>query len=406
LPSDAQEERRVSVFQLPEPYQGVPLTTDPVVVKDETAELKQYPEKYVAGAEELDQDEIRVTALGTGYPSRRAQACAGFMVEVGNGDVFIFDAGAGTNSAFNTLRVPYWKATKIFITHYHLDHIGDLPAYYDFGQSNGRLQPMNLYGPDGMDDDENMEALVDALKRYARWHDHTKIGNLDPRGFEMVPHRFTADKTQVVYDENGVTITSFPVPHGIFGAVGYRLEYAGMSVVYAGDCEPSTLTVEHAQDVDVLIHEIFNTPETYVDKMGWTEIQAKIVAWTKHTSPEAAAKVFEATKPGIAMGFHAIVAPGTVQPIMDGVRTGYDGPFTLSQDYTVVNVTPSQIVTRMVDVVPWDFIVTDAAYAERMGGVNTDPSLMTGLPQWLSDTVIPIPEIEEFKKQLAEMGGH
>jgi ribonuclease Z len=176
--------------------------------------------------------------------------------------------------------------------------------------------------------------------------------------------------------------------------------------VYAGDSEPSTLTVENAQDVDLLIHEIFNPPETYVKNMGWTEIQAKIVAWTKHTSPEAAAKVFEATKPGIAMGFHALVAPGTPQPILDGVRGGYDGPFTLAQDFTVVNITADQIVTRMTEVVPWDFIMTDHEYTARMGGVNPDPSLMTGLPEWLEETVIPVAEIEAFKKQLADMGGH
>jgi len=390
--------------QLPEPYQGVPLTTDAVVVKDEAAELGVYPDKFVAGSEELASAEIRVTALGTGYPARRAQGCAGFMVELGNGDVFIFDAGAGTNLAFNTLRVPYWKATKFFISHYHLDHIADLPVYYDFGQSNGRLEPMHIYGPDGTDDDETMEALVDSIRRFARWHDHTKIGNLDPRGFDMVAHRFGADQVRVVYEENGVTISSFPVPHGIFGAVGFRLEYEGLSVVYAGDCEPSTLTVENAQGVDLLIHEIFNPPETYVENMGWTEIQAKIVAWTKHTSPEAAAKVFDATRPGIAMGFHALVAPGTPQPILDGVRSGYDGPFTLAADYTVVNITPKQIVTRMTEVVPWDYIVTDNEYTARMGGVNTDPSMMTGLPDWLSDTVIPVDEIEAFKQQLAEMG--
>ena len=390
--------------QLPEPYEGRALTTDAVVVKDPDADLKDYPERFTAGEEDLASDEIRVTALGTGYPARRAQGCAGFLMELGNGDVFIFDAGAGTNTAFNTLKVPYSKAVNFFISHYHLDHIGDLPAYYDFGQSNGRLEPMNIHGPDGTDEDETIEALVDNLKRFARWHDHTKIGNLDPRGFEITPHRFTADKAQVIYEANGVTITSFPVPHGIFGAVGYRLEYAGSSVVYAGDCEPSTLTVENSQDVDLLIHEIFNPPETYVNEMGWTEIQAKIVAWTKHTSPEAAAKVFEGTKPRMAMGFHAIVAPGTPQPILDGVRTGYDGAFTLAQDYTVVNITPEQVVTRQTEANLWEYIVTDLEYAKQMGGVQTDPSVMTGLPEWLEKTVIPVAEIEEFKKELEQMG--
>jgi len=388
----------------PEAYTGKPLTTDRVVVKDPSAALKEYAEKYVAGSEELATDEIRVTALGTGYPARRAQGCAGFMVELGNDDVFIFDAGAGTNLSFNTLRVPYWKASKFFITHYHLDHIADLPVYYDFGQSNGRLEPMHIHGPAGETPELGIDALVDSIYRFARWHDRTKLGNLDTRGFDMQAHEFVPDEAKVVYDSNGVTITAFPVPHGIYGAVGYRLDYAGMSVVYAGDCEPSTITVENSQDVDLLIHEIFNPPSTYVEEMGWTEIQAKIVAWTKHTSPEAAAKVFSRTSPGIAMGFHAIVAPGTPQPILDGVRSGYEGPFTLAADYTVVNVTPQQIVTRMTEVVPWDFIVTDNAYTERMGGVNTDPSVMHGLPQWLEDTVIPVAEIEEFKKQLDEMG--
>ena len=388
----------------PEPYVGAPLTTDPILTAGSDIDPPAYADRYVPGSEGLARDELRVTALGTGYPARRAQACAGFMVEAGNGDVFIFDAGAGTNSAFNVMRVPYWKATKMFISHYHLDHIGDLPAYYDFGQSNGRLEPMHIYGPDGTNENETMDALVAAVKSMAVWHDHTKIGNLDPRGFELTPHRFVADEAKVVYDANGVTVTAFPVPHGIYGAVGYRLDYAGMSVVYAGDCEPSTLTVDNAQNVDLLIHEIFNPPSTYVDRMGWTEIQAKIVAWTKHTSPEAAAKVFAATEPRMAVGFHAIVAPGTPQPILNGVRSGYEGPFTLAQDFTVFNVTPGHVVTRQADPKLWDFIVTDAEYAAAKGGVNTDPSLMTGLPEWLSDTIIPVDEIEEFKRQLEAMG--
>jgi ribonuclease Z len=366
--------------------------------------LKEYPYLYTAGAEELGAEEMRITALGTGYPSRRGQGCAGFMVELGNDEVFIFDVGAGTNAAFNHMAVPYHKANKFFVTHYHIDHIADLIVYYDFGQTNGRLEPMNVYGPSGENPDLGIEALVENTLKMATWHDRSKLGQVDPRGFVMQANQFSFDRKQVVYEENGATVTAFPVPHGIDGAVGYRLDWNGLSMVFAGDCEPSQLTVDNSQGLDVLIHETFNPPETYVDKMGWTNDLAKIVAWTKHTSPEAAAMVYAATNPGLAMSYHGMIAPGTPQPIIDGIRTGYDGPVVVAQDFTIVNVTPEQIVTRMAAYDPAPFLVSDPAYLQGKGGAKQDGSVMHGLSQWLEDTILQVPEIEAFKKQLLEKG--
>jgi ribonuclease Z len=390
---------------LPEPFGTEPLTADRVVVKDASATLKRYPDLCVAGSEPLAADEMRISALGTGYPSRRGQGAAGFMVELGNDEVFIFDAGAGTNAAFNHMAVPYHKANKFFITHYHIDHIADLIVYYDYGQSNGRLEPMNIYGPAGETPELGIEALVDNIYRMAAWHDAVKYARLDVRGFDMRAHQFVPDRPEVVYDENGVKITAFPVPHSIYGAVGYRLDWKGLSMVFAGDCEPSTLTVENSQGLDVLIHEIFNPPETYMEKLNWTETMAKMVAWTMHTSPEAAALVFEATKPGLAVGFHSMVAPGTPQPLYDTLRAGYQGPFVVAQDFTIINVTPEQIVTRMAAFEPGPFLVSDPAYLERMGGASGDPDAVRAyMPDWLSDSVISVPKIEAYKAELKQQG--
>jgi ribonuclease Z len=138
--------------------------------------------------------------------------------------------------------------------------------------------------------------------------------------------------------------------------------------------------------------------------MGWTEQMAKIVAWTKHTSPQAAAKVFEATKPRLAVGFHSMIAPGTPQPILEGIRTGYDGDVLIAQDFTVINVSPAQIVSRMVAFEPAPFLVSDPEYIAAMGGSNQDASKMHGMSRWLEETVIPVPEIEAFKAELAAKG--
>ena len=55
---------------------------------------------YYPGTEDLAPDEMRVTACGTGMPNARPkQAAACFLVELGNGDKFIFDIGSWLHSS-------------------------------------------------------------------------------------------------------------------------------------------------------------------------------------------------------------------------------------------------------------------------------------------------------------------
>ena len=52
---------------------------------------------YYPGTEELDPDEIRAVACGSGMPMPRLkQAACCFLFELGNGDKFIFDMGTGS----------------------------------------------------------------------------------------------------------------------------------------------------------------------------------------------------------------------------------------------------------------------------------------------------------------------
>ena len=49
---------------------------------------------HTPNSEDLDPSEIRIIACGTGMPTPRpSQAAACFLMELGNGDKFIFDTG-------------------------------------------------------------------------------------------------------------------------------------------------------------------------------------------------------------------------------------------------------------------------------------------------------------------------
>ena len=68
------------------------------VVKDPAGTA---PDRYVyyPGTEPLAKDEIRVIAAGTGMPSaRRSQAATCFLVELGDGQKFLFDIGSGSHA--------------------------------------------------------------------------------------------------------------------------------------------------------------------------------------------------------------------------------------------------------------------------------------------------------------------
>ncbi|MGI9402135.1 MAG: hypothetical protein ACR2O0_12830, partial [Rhizobiaceae bacterium] len=80
-------------------------------------------EVYYPGTEDIKPDEMRVTACGTGMPNARPkQAAACFLVELGNGDKFIFDIGTGSAERLSGLAIPYDYLDKVFIGHLHADH--------------------------------------------------------------------------------------------------------------------------------------------------------------------------------------------------------------------------------------------------------------------------------------------
>ena len=98
------------------------------------------PDRYVyyPGTEELGSNEIRLIACGTGMPAARlGQAATCWLVEVGNGDKFLFDIGTGSMANAAALMIPYDFLDKVFLSHLHTDHWGDLDALWAGGVDGG-----------------------------------------------------------------------------------------------------------------------------------------------------------------------------------------------------------------------------------------------------------------------------
>ena len=304
---------------------------------------------YYPGTEDLGPDEMRIVALGTGMPSARPkQAAACFLAELGNGDKFLFDIGAGCHERLAAQKIPYDYLDKVFIGHLHVDHMGDLPAFWLGGTVMNRLTPLRIWGPSGGTPELGTQHAMDLMKQMYAWDIGTRSGVIDFRGGVLEVHEFPFDGiNEVIYNENGVIVRSIPAVHGLDGAVSFILEWNGMTFVYGSDTIPNKWYIEHAKGADVAIHECFLPPTLLVTKQGFAPLEALTVGTQGHTSPEQFGKVMSLVEPRLAIGYHFYNDFDTEPEVRERVRRTYGGPLALATDYMVFNVTKNDIKVRM-----------------------------------------------------------
>lgn len=322
----------------------VPSGRIPQVIKN-----GKYPRTYFPNTERLGKREMRITAVGTGMPNQTpTNAAACFLVELGNGESFLFDLGVGSTDRLSGLELDYAKLDKVFASHLHTDHIGDIAALWVSGWLSGRYTPLHVWGPSGAKPRLGTKAHIDHIRAAWEWDVFARAGTLPNAGGELVAHEFDYSKTAVVYDENGVKVTSFPAIHIMDGAVSFRLDWNGLSFVFGGDSAPNKWFLKEAKNADVVVHEAFFTPEQWMRIAGFPYKQAYWVTSVIHTPPEGFGKLMSAVKPRMAVAYHYWNHRDLEFEIYEGIRKTYEGPLALAADLTVINVTKEDVVVREV----------------------------------------------------------
>jgi ribonuclease Z len=308
-----------------------------------------YPRTYYPNTEKLGPKEMRITALGTGMPNQSpSNVAACFLVELGNGESFLFDMGTGSTDRLAGLEADYSQLDKVFISHLHTDHCGDLAALWVGGWIQGRYTPLHVYGPTGASPELGLKVHIDHIRSAWAWDVTSRAGTLPDAGGEIVSHEFDFSKTEVIYENNGVKVVSFPAIHIRDGSVSFRLEWEDLSFVFGGDSVPNKWFEKEAAGADVVVHECFFTPEQWMDIAGFPYKQAYWVTSQIHTPPEGFGKLMSMVKPRMAVAYHYWNHRDIELEIYEGVRKTYDGPLTLAADMTILNVTKDHIEVREV----------------------------------------------------------
>jgi ribonuclease BN (tRNA processing enzyme) len=164
-------------------------------------------------------------------------AHSGYLVE-GPGRLLL-DCGPGVLPRLR-LTENWPSVDAIVITHFHLDHWGDLVPWvwgtmYGLGADGPKPE---LWLPPGGD-----EHLAKLGKRLG-------FADMFERTFRLRPY---ADKTP--FEAAGLTVTPRRLPHYTLETYGLRVENSTRTLAYSGDAAPSEELVELARDADLFLCE-------------------------------------------------------------------------------------------------------------------------------------------------------
>jgi ribonuclease Z len=294
---------------------------------------------------------LHIFLLGAGGPINNAKRVTSSIAVIVGGKFILFDIGPGTYRNADLMRLPVHQLSAIFLTHFHSDHIGDLGEANMMSWATGRSNPLEVYGPNGVD------KVVDGFKMAYEFDTEYRIAH---HGNEIVPRKagipisktieiLDSNEKVLCFDKNDVEIYAFEVDHSpVSPALGYRIEYKGLIVVITGDTIKTENLVKQCKNADILFSEaisfeLLNNMAIAIEKINPRTFKILNDIQTYHMNPISAAQLAKDAKVKKLVFVH--ITPPLLNEqfetiFLKGVSDVFEGDVVLGEDRMVFNLEP------------------------------------------------------------------
>ena len=269
--------------------------------------------------------QTRVVLVGTGGPELTPERAGEATLIEANGQTLLFDAGRGVLDGLYRSGIRPQEVTRVFLTHLHSDHIEGLPGLWITPWFLlGRTARLEVWGPPGS------QQMIDGMRAMFA-HDLERRPNARAKreSLDISVHEI---KPGLVYDQAGIRVSAITVEH-VDGdpAFAYRIDTADSSILLTGDCTYAGELTRLTGPVDLVVSNVAAGTEA-MEKEAWMQpVLAKLMR------PKQAAKLFNQTKPRLAVYSHIVKKgmPGNAgdREILRRTRmAGYRGPLLMGTD--------------------------------------------------------------------------
>jgi len=185
--------------------------------------------------------------------------CSGYLLD----QTHLFDCGPGVWRAIYEYRMDMLKINRIFLSHFHPDHVSDLDAIL-LNRLLLRDQlpsPLQLSGPPGL----------------VAWYE--QLVKINGEWITKVPVRLI-ELTGKPHVDGGYSILTHPTGH-TENSISYRIEKDGRSCFYSGDCGNSGGVTAFAAGANLALIEASHPDETPIEGHLTPSLAAKMAIKAK-----------------------------------------------------------------------------------------------------------------------------
>jgi ribonuclease BN (tRNA processing enzyme) len=203
---------------------------------------------------------VSLQVLGAGGPELNDGFAAPSFIVWQNGKARILvETGPGSSVGFDKYGAALDDLEAILLSHLHVDHSADFPAYVKGAFFTPRERALNVYGPDG---NALMPSTTDFVERlfgpngvYPYLQDNLP-NDADTSNFHIKAHNVPIDtqEFQRYPLTDNITISAIATHHGPVASIAWRVEIDGCILVFSGDMSNKTNRLEKlARGADLLI---------------------------------------------------------------------------------------------------------------------------------------------------------
>ena len=269
--------------------------------------------------------QMKISFLGTGSGTSTNRAHTALVYDCDDGTRLLVDTSSGNTVARNGQELGFsiGDFDTVLLSHHHPDHLSGLL----FIQHTRALErqdgsALNVY----LTEETQEWAIKMCSAAHLNVAEVDKVGAKNSDGRQLLYWHVVRPGEQINLGPT-TTASCFSADH-ISGAVGWRVNSDGMSVVFSGDTRFNPELVKASQGARLLIHEAYRTDEEfeYANHHGHS------------TAGDAGRAATQAEVAELVLTHFDTEFATNPQPLLEDAKNHYNGPISAAADLYQITI--------------------------------------------------------------------